>query len=66
MRDFCLISKKLNVLNLHFKLCPPPLGAPKGGGAKGSKEFQKGKLQYKRMDTTFNNRQFCKMNTITH
>jgi len=32
-------------------LPPPLLGAPRGGGK--VKEFLKGKLQYKRMDTNF-------------
>jgi len=41
-------------LNLQFKLCPPPPGDPRWGGGRGqSKEFQKEKLQYKRMDTNF-------------
>ena len=55
--------QEANVLNLQFKVCPsPPLGAPRlGRGVEGgelnkpwsSKELQKVKLQYKRMDTNF-------------
>jgi len=47
----CLISKKPNVLNLQSKIAHPSPRNSYGGG--GSKELQKEKLQYKRMDTNF-------------
>jgi len=45
-----LIEAKCSEYRSNF--APPPLGAPRGGERE-SKEFQKGKLQYKSTDTNF-------------